>query len=85
MIVSYVDLNSIEKAKNFVEAAKHCPFDVHLISGNERVDGKSIIGIFCLNLMRPVRLETTAESEAEVRQYLDSFLLRGAKQAAGGR
>lgn len=85
MIVSYVDLNSIEKAKNFVEAAKHCPFDVHLISGNERVDGKSIIGIFCLNLMRPVRMETTAESEAEVRKYLDRFMMNVGRQGASGR
>ena len=83
MIVSFVDLSSIEKAKKFVEAAKHCPFDVHLISGNENVDGKSIIGIFCLNLMRPVRMETDASEESEVRKYLGNFLIEGSRQAAG--
>ncbi len=75
MIVSFVDLSSIEKAKAFVEAAKHCPFDIHLISGEERIDGKSIIGIFCLNLMRPVRMETSNDDENQLKSMLGNFII----------
>ncbi|MBQ7433662.1 MAG: HPr family phosphocarrier protein [Lachnospiraceae bacterium] len=85
MIVSFVDLSSIDKAKKFVEAAKFCPFDVHLISGNERVDGKSIIGIFSLNLMRPVRMETSGDDEFELREKLGSFMIEPMRKSASAR
>lgn len=75
MIVSFVDLSSIEKAKQFVEAAKNCPFDIDLISGEERIDGKSIIGIFSLNLMRPVRMEINGNDEFELKSRLGSFIV----------
>lgn len=75
MIVSFVDLSSIEKAKQFVEAAKNCPFDIYLISGDERIDGKSIIGIFSLNLMEPVRMETSGSDEFELKSKLGSFMV----------
>ncbi len=85
MIVSFVDLSSIEKAKNFVEAAKFCPFDIHLISGEERIDGKSIIGIFSLNLMRPVRMETSGDDESELKARLGSFIISDHWKTAAAR
>lgn len=85
MIVSFVDLSSIEKAKQFVEAAKNCPFDINLISGNESVDGKSIIGIFSLNLIRPVRMETSGNDEFELRARLGGFMIDDTCKIAAAR
>lgn len=85
MIVSFVDLSSIEKAKEFVEAAKYCPFDIHLISGEERIDGKSIIGIFSLNLMRPVRMETSGDDESELKLKLGKFIIADNRKVAAAR
>lgn len=82
MIVSFVDLSSIEKAKAFVEAAKNCPFDIYLISGEEKIDGKSIIGIFCLNLMHPVRMETSGNDENQLKSLLGNFIIADNRKIA---
>lgn len=49
-------LNSIDKVKSFVNtlAAFDCDFD--LISGRYVIDAKSIMGIFSLDLSKPIEL-----------------------------
>ena len=53
----YVDLSKFESVKRFVavSCSKSCP--VTLKSGRFIVDGKSILGIFSLDLSNPVMLE----------------------------
>lgn len=49
-------LNSIDKVKSFVNtlAGFECDFD--LISGRYVIDAKSIMGIFSLDLSKPIEL-----------------------------
>ena len=53
----YVDLSKFESVKRFVEVSsrKSCPCT--LKSGKYVVDAKSILGIFSLDLSKPVTLE----------------------------
>ena len=53
----YVNLSKFESAKRFVEVSSNKSCFVLLKSGRYVVDGKSILGIFSLDLSRPVVLE----------------------------
>ncbi len=51
-----ISLNSIEKVKNFVNAISRFDCDFDLVSGRYVIDAKSIMGIFSLDLSRPIDL-----------------------------
>ena len=62
----YVSLSSIEDVRQFVNAATRCPCEVDVLSGRYVVDGKSIMGLFSLDLSQPVKVEVRgAEEERE--------------------
>lgn len=52
----YIDLNNCTRVKEFVSVAQAKICDVTLKSGRYNVDGKSIMGIFSLDLSQPVEL-----------------------------
>ena len=53
----YVDLSKFESVKRFVELTSSKSCFCLLKSGRYIVDAKSILGIFSLDLSRPVELE----------------------------
>ena len=60
-----ISLNSIEKVKSFVNDLTKFDTDFDLISGRYVIDAKSIMGIFSLDLSRPIDLNIHAEGDAE--------------------
>ena len=54
-------LNSIDKVKNFVNDVTKFDSDFDLISGRYVIDAKSIMGIFSLDLSRPISLNIHAD------------------------
>ena len=58
-------LNSIEKVKSFVNAITRFDVDFDLVSGRYVIDAKSIMGIFSLDLSKPIDLNIHAESNVE--------------------
>lgn len=54
----YIDLSLVSKVKNFVNVAQSKTDEVILKSGRWVVDGKSILGIFSLDLSKPIELVT---------------------------
>ena len=61
-------LNSIEKVKSFVNDITKFDVDFDLVSGRYVIDAKSIMGIFSLDLSKPIDLSIHADDE------LDSIL-----------
>ena len=51
-----VSLSSIEDVRQFVNAASRCPCEVDVCSGRYVIDAKSIMGLFSLDLSKPVRV-----------------------------
>ena len=49
-------LNSIDKVKSFVNLLANYDTDFDLISGRYVIDAKSIMGIFSLDLSKPIEL-----------------------------
>ena len=60
-----ISLNSIDKVKSFVNDLTKFDTDFDLISGRYVIDAKSSMGIFSLDLSRPIDLNIHAEGDAE--------------------
>ncbi|WP_458457261.1 HPr family phosphocarrier protein [Pseudobutyrivibrio sp.] len=60
-----ISLNSIDKVKSFVNTISQFDYDFDLVSGRYVIDAKSIMGIFSLDLSKPIDLTVHAEGEAE--------------------
>ena len=56
-----ISLNSIDKVKSFVNDISKFDFDFDLVSGRYVIDAKSIMGIFSLDLSKPINLNIHAE------------------------
>ncbi len=56
-----ISLNSIDKVKSFVNAISKFDFDFDLVSGRYVIDAKSIMGIFSLDLSKPITLNIHAD------------------------
>ena len=66
-----ISLNSIDKVKSFVNAITQFEFDFDLISGRYVIDAKSIMGIFSLDLSKPIDLAIHTHSEDEVDSIME--------------
>ena len=58
-----ISLNSIDKVKSFVNDISKFNFDFDLVSGRYVIDAQSIMGIFSLDLSKPIELNIHAEGE----------------------
>ena len=65
-----ISLNSIDKVKAFVNEISKFDCDFDLVSGRYVIDAKSIMGIFSLDLSKPINLNIHAEGST-----LDTILL----------
>ena len=70
------DLNSIDKVKNFVSLNLNFDGDVTVYSGVYVVDGKSILGVFSLNLCNSVNVCIDG-SEGDIQTLLDKYEEKG--------
>ena len=69
-----ISLNSIDKVKSFVNEITKNEFD--LVSGRYVIDAKSIMGIFSLDLSKPIDLNIHAEKEMdEIMNVLQPYLI----------
>ena len=58
-----ISLNSIDKVKSFVHEITKYDYDFDLVSGRYVIDAKSIMGIFSLDLSKPIDLNIHAENQ----------------------
>lgn len=67
-------LGSINDVKNFVNIVSKYDFDVDLTSGRYVVDAKSIMGIFSLDLSKPIKVEVHDENGNALVEELKPFI-----------
>lgn len=58
-------LTGPDKVKSFVNDITKFDYDFDLVSGRYVIDAKSIMGIFSLDLSKPIDLNIHAEGDAE--------------------
>ena len=68
-------LNTINDVKAFVNTVSKYDFDVDLISGRYAIDAKSIMGIFSLDLSKPIRLEAHSEYSEKFFDEIKPFII----------
>ena len=61
-----ISLNSIDKVKSFVNDISRFDYDFDLVSGRYVIDAKSIMGIFSLDLSKPIELSIHADEHAPI-------------------
>lgn len=76
MFSTNIRLSTIENVKDFVSAINEYDFYVDLVQGKYCINGKSIMGIFSLDLSKPLALnaEVPEESLADFSQTISAFL-----------
>ena len=72
-----ISLNSIDKVKAFVNDISKYDFDFDLVSGRYVIDAQSIMGIFSLDLSKPINLNVHAEGNNldEVLKVLAPYII----------
>lgn len=68
-----IRLSLAENVKAFVNAVNRYDFDMDLRSGRHVVDAKSILGIFSLDLSKPVALEIHSDDCGALLEDIKAF------------
>lgn len=70
----YVNLSSINSVKEFYKVASDAPCKVTLTSNIYVIDGKSIMGIFSLDLTKPINAIIDTDDQAIIDKF-KSFIV----------
>ena len=71
-----ININTINDVKNFVSIVSRCDYDVDIVSGRYAIDAKSIMGIFSLDLSKPIDLSIHAEDNLnEILETLKPYMI----------
>ena len=69
-----INLGSIDKVKSFVNDITKFLSDFDLVSGRYVIDAKSIMGIFSLDLSKPINLNIHGdEDNAEIMEVIKKY------------
>ena len=72
-----ISLNSIDKVKSFDNELTKFDYDFDLVSGRYVIDAKSIMGIFSLDLSKPIDLNIHVEDDIDtVLKALDPYIIK---------
>ena len=72
-----IRLTSIEDVKKFVSITNRYSFKINLISDKYTIDAKSIMGIFSLDLSKPIDLNIHADGDVDaILAALDPYIIK---------
>ena len=69
-----IRLSLVENVNKFVNIVARYPFEMDLRAGRHVVDAKSILGIFSLDLSRPIVLEIYSDDCDDLMENIKPFL-----------
>lgn len=71
-----ISLNSIDKVKSFVNEVTKFDSDFDLVSGRYVIDAKSIMGIFSLDLSKPIDLSIHGDENMDkILEILKPYII----------
>lgn len=76
MTKATVSLQAINDVKDFVNIVMRYDFDIDLVSGRYAIDAKSIMGIFSLDLSKPIELNAHTDDADDFLKDLEKFLIK---------
>ena len=69
-----IRLSLVENVNKFVNIVSRYPFEMDLRAGRHVVDAKSILGIFSLDLSRPITLELYSDDCEQLLADIQPFM-----------
>ncbi len=69
-----IRLSLAENVKTFVNLVNRYPYDMDLRAGRHVVDAKSILGIFSLDLSKPITLEVYTDDCDDLMAEIQPFV-----------
>ncbi len=69
-----VKFNSISEVKDFVDIVSGFNFDIDLESGRYVIDAKSIMGIFSLDLNKPIKMVAYTNDMTKLEEAIKQFI-----------
>ncbi len=70
-----IKLSLAENVKTFVNVANQHEYDIILRAGRFAVDGKSILGIFSLDLSKPITMEVYDDNCDDLIEAISPFII----------
>ena len=71
-----ISLNSIDKVKSFVNDITKFDYDFDLVSGRYVIDAKSIMGIFSLDLSKPIKLQAHTDDADKLVEAIGKYIVK---------
>ena len=76
MYSTSIMLSSIEAVKKFVTLTNNYNFPINLANDKYKIDAKSIMGVFSLDLSKPLRIEAESDDASDFISKLEPFRVK---------
>ena len=75
MTTATIRINAINDVKDFVTIVSECQYDVDIVSGRYTIDGKSIMGLFSLDLSNDLELKVHSDDCGDFLDEISRFIV----------
>ncbi len=69
-----ISLTQVSQVQKFVNTVNKYPFDVDMVSGRYTINAKSLLGIYSLDLNRPLQVLIYSDDCEELKEELREFM-----------
>ena len=76
MYETTIQLNAINDVKDFVNMVMLFYYDIDLVSGRYAIDAKSIMGIFSLDLSKPIKLQAHTDDADKLVEAIGKYIVK---------
>ena len=69
-----ISLTQVNQVRQFVTLAERVPYDVDVVSGRYTVNAKSMLGIYSLDLSKPIQVLVYSDNCGAFKKELEGFM-----------
>lgn len=73
----FLNLNTLDKVRDFTNEANKFNSDIDIIRDRYVIDAKSVLGIYTIDLTKPVTVKINSDDKAEIARFnekMEKFL-----------
>ena len=70
-----VSLTQVNQVQQLVSLVSKVPYDVDMVSGRYTINAKSLLGIYSLDLNRPLQVVMYSDDCEELKKALEAFMV----------
>ncbi len=69
-----ISLTQVNQVQQFVNVVSKVPYDVDMVSGRYTINAKSLLGIYSLDLNRPLQVVMYSDDCEDLKKELAEFM-----------